>query len=439
MPKVKKAKKVKLVFQSPRGMADILPQDQILWRTVLEKAREIAEFYNFSKIETPLVENTDLFVRTLGEDTELVEKQMFSFRTKGGDVLTIRPEGTAPAARAFIQNGLAASGLPVKLYYDGPMLRHERPQKGRGRAFHQFGIEIFGESDPIYDAQTIQIAFAVLKELKIKDINIQINTIGCRNCRPCWQQYLKTFYQARVNRLCEDCKNRLKNNPLRLLDCSVPSCIDIKEEAPTILNNLCNDCNEHFKEVLEFIESLKLPYVLNNYLVRGLDYYSRTVFEIWLDNAEFLGANLSPSRFSLAGGGRYDYLVETIGGKKTPAVGMALGLERIIEVIKVKNIFSSLKKEPKVFLVQIGETAKKQILPLVEEFRKNKLPLNERLGKNSIMSQLQVANKIGAKFALIFGQKEAFEGNIILRDMNSGVQETIPLEKIIPKLKKRLK
>ena len=438
MPKVKKSKKVKLVFQSPRGMADILPQDQSLWRTVLEKAREIAEFYNFSKIETPLIESTDLFVRTIGEATEVVEKQMFSFRTRGGDNLTIRPEGTAPVARAFIQNGLASLGLPAKLYYDGPMLRHERPQKGRGRSFHQFGIEIFGENDPIYDAQTIQIAFAILKELKIKDVNIQINTIGCRHCRPRWQQYLKTFYQTRYNRLCEDCKDRLKKNPLRLLDCSIPSCSAIKDEAPTILDNLCNDCHTHFKSVLEFIEGLKLPYILNNYLVRGLDYYNRTVFEIWPSNTEFFGANLSSSRFSLAGGGRYDYLVETIGGRKTPAVGMAIGLERVVEIMKVKNLFLSSKKEPKVFLVQIGESAKKQILPLIEGFRKAKIPINERLGKKSIQSQLQAADKTGARFTLIFGQKEVFEDNIILRDMNSGVQETIPLEKIIEKLKKRL-
>ena len=435
--KMKKVKKPKVIFQTPRGMADILPQDQGIWKTILEKAREIAEFYNFSKIETPLVESTDLFVRTIGEATEVVEKQMFSFKTKGGDNLTIRPEGTPPVARAFIQNRLVNLGLPSKLYYEGPMLRYERPQKGRGRAFHQFGIEIFGEVDPIYDAQVILITFIILKELKIKDINIQINTLGCRSCRSQWQQRLKTFYQTRLNSLCEDCKIRLEKNPLRLLDCSDNSCIAIKKEAPIGLDNLCNACNDHFKKVLEFIEELKLPYVLNNYLVRGLDYYSRTVAEIWLDNTEFLGDNLNPSRFSLAGGGRYDYLIEMIGGKNTPAVGMALGLERIVEVLKAKNI-SYLKRNPKVFLIQIGDSAKKQALSLIEEFRRSKIAINEKLGRSSIIAQLQAANKTGASFALIFGQKEAFEGNIILRDMRSGVQETIPLEKIVPKLKKRL-
>ncbi len=439
MPKIKKAKKkTKLIFQSPRGMADILPSDQPIWRAILEKAREIAEFYNFSKIETPMLESTDLFVRTIGEETEVVEKQMFSFRTKGGDSLTIRPEGTAPVARAFIQNGLANLGLPSKLYYEGPMLRYERPQRGRGRSFHQFGIEVFGEADPICDAQVILVAFSILKELKLKNFNIQINTIGCRNCRSYWQQRLKSFYQARLNYLCEDCKARLKVNPLRLLDCSNPDCLALKEEAPFILDNLCSACNNHFKEVLEFVEELKLPYVLNNYLVRGLDYYNRTVFEFWLEDTGFLGANLPPSRFSLGGGGRYDYLIETIGGRGTPAIGVALGLERIVEVIKAKNI-SYPKKNPKVFLVQIGDSAKKQALPLIEEFRKAKIALNERLGKNSIKAQLQAANKTGASFVLIFGQKEAFEDHIILRDMRSGVQETIPLEKIIPKLKKRLK
>lgn len=418
-------------FQSPKGMHDILPTEQPLWEKARKEIKETAEAYNFLRIDTPFLENTELFQRSIGEATDIVEKQMFVFRSKGGDsFLALRPEGTAGAARSYIQHGLSHLGQPLKLYYEGPMFRYEQPQAGRLRQFHQAGFEIIGgEDNPIYDIQIILPIFRLLENLKIKKLIIQLNSIGCRICRPNYRKKLQNYYKAYQKEICGNCSRRFLINPLRLLDCDRPECEEIKKNAPIILDDLCSYCHKHFKGVLEFIEELGLPYQLNPHLVRGLDYYSRTTFEIFTEGFDF----------ALGGGGRYDYLLEMLGGKTAPAVGGAIGIERIVEVMKATNVNLGMKLKPQVFLINIGDLAKKKSLILIEEFIRNGVKITESLGKNSLSAQLRAADGKGVSLALILGQKEAFKESIIIRDMKSGVQEIVLLKKVIAEVKKRLR
>ncbi len=426
----------KFNLHSPKGMHDILPQDQPWWEKIRKEAKEITEYYNFFRIDTALVESTELFERSLGAATDIVEKQMFLLKDKSGDSLVLRPEGTASIVRAYLQHGLSHLGQPVKFYYDGPMFRYERPQAGRYRQFHQFGMEIIGgEFDPIYESQIIVPIFRLLENLKIKKLVLKINTIGCKNCRPVYVQKLKNYYKNHLKEICKDCNYRLKVNALRVLDCKEETCQPVKQGAPTILDSLCAACTRHFKGVLEFLDEVGLPYQLDHFLVRGLDYYNRTVFEIFTEAVAEDGQGFN---FALASGGRYDRLFEVLTGKAVSAVGGAIGMERIIEVMKVLNINVLPRQRPKAFLIHMGDQAKKKSLGLLEEFRKANIPVLESLGKDSLQAQFRNADKVGAVIALIFGQKEVFEESIIIRDMKSGAQETVPLKKIVAVLKKRL-
>ncbi len=418
----------KVSFQSPKGMKDILPAEWPLWEKVFKTAKEVAEFYGFGKIETPILENTDLFVRGVGESTDIVEKEIYSLRTKGGDHLSLRPELTAPVVRSYIQNGMGRLPQPVRLYYISPVFRHENPQAGRYRELHQFGLEVLGgESDPVYDAQVIIATYRFFEELKLKNTIVQINSIGCRVCRPTFIRRLTEYYKNK--KVCKDCERRLKTNPLRLLDCKNEICQPVKAGAPSILNGLCVNCKTHFKGVLEYLDEVAIPYTLNPLLVRGLDYYNRTVFEVFPEG----------SSQAIAAGGRYDYLFETLGGRSTPAVGMAAGIERAIEVATACGGLTSPKPKPRVFLVHVGEITKRKALMLIEEFRKSGIPISEALGKDSLSAQLERAAKMEAPIALIFGQKEAFEENIIIRDMATGVQEAVPIAMATEEVKRRLK
>ncbi|HZX00895.1 MAG TPA: histidine--tRNA ligase [Candidatus Paceibacterota bacterium] len=413
-------------FQSPKGMHDILPADWPLWDKVYKAAKDVADFYNFSRIETPMLESVDLFVRGVGEVTDIVEKEMFVLKTKGGDKLALRPEFTSPVVRSYIENGLHRLPQPLKLYYWGPVFRHEKPQAGRYRQFNQLGFEILGgEGDPIYDSQAIILAYRFLEELKAKNLMVQVNSIGCRVCRPNYKKKLIEYYKKQD--ICKECEGRLEKNPLRLLDCKSDVCQPVKLGAPSILDSLCAACKKHFKEALEYLDEVSIPYTLNPYLVRGLDYYNRTVFEIFREGSDL----------AIASGGRYDYLSEMLGGRPTPATGVAAGLERVVEMLKADLKDQNHKVKSKVFLVHVGEMTKKRALLLVEEFRKANMPVMEALGKDSLSAQLERAAKMNSPFALILGQKEAYEGSIILRDMTTGVQESIPLNKIIEEVKRR--
>lgn len=427
----KKSKKSRgQIITAPKGMHDILPGDQPLWEKIRKVAKETADFYNFLKIDTTMLEKASLFERSLGATSDVIEKQMFLLKTKSGDDLALRPEGTASIARSYIEHGLSHLGQPVKLHYEGPMFRYEQPQAGRLRQFHQVGFEIIGnENDPVYDVQTILACYRFLQDLKINDLDLQINSIGCAKCKPGYQKKLIAYYRPKVKSLCVDCRRRVKLNPLRLLDCKEEACAAFKKNAPNILDSLCSDCRKHLKKVLEFLEEVQVPYNINQFLVRGLDYYTKTVFEIFTN-----GFN-----FALAAGGRYDYLMELLGGRQSYGVGGAVGLERLMEVIKGRNLNLLGKPKPKIYLVHVGELAKTKGLALVETLRKANIDVVESLGKDSLRAQLKSADKLGSGYALIFGQQEAFEQSIIIRDMKSGAQETVPLKKFVEVLKRKLR
>ncbi len=426
-------KQEKLLLQAPKGMHDILPEDQPYWNRLRKATEEIAEFYNFSRIDTPILEDAAIFERGIGGATDIVMKEMFTLKTKGGDRLALRPENTAGIIRAYLEHSLGRVSQPIRLFYFGPFFRYERPQAGRYRQFHQVGFEIIGsDDDPLYDAQTILVCHRLIEELKIKQLVIQLNSIGCRNCRPSYKRKLQEYYKKHESTICKDCKYRVDVNPLRLLDCKNPECAEIKAGAPVIMNHLCAACRNHFKSVLEYLDELGLSYTLNSFLVRGLDYYTRTVFEI---------SSEADPNFAFGGGGRYDYLGEILGGRKTPlpAVGSALGVERLIEIMKTQGISGANRSKAKVFLIQIGDPAKKKALGLIEKFRSANIRVMESLGRESLKGQLKSADKEGVLLALLLGQREVFEESIIIRDMQSGNQETVPTSRVVEEVRKRLK
>ena len=431
MPKVKKQD-----IQSPKGMNDILPQDQPYWQFIIKKASAILADYGFDKIDTPIVEHTSLFTRSVGEVTDIVEKEMYNFKTKGGDELSLRPEGTASIIRAYIEHGMSVMPHPVQLWYFGPFFRHGNPQLGRSRQFHQIGAESLGDDNAAIDAELIFIAYKLLESFGIKNPTVRINSIGDSSCRPQYIKALKDYYRNRGKKVCNKCKGRLKTNILRILDCEEQNCKDLGKDAPQIVDYLDEECKAHFKSVLEFLDEIKISYLLDSHLVRGLDYYTRTVFEIWPEEKE----DGSVLRLALCGGGRYDKLVNALGGPKTPASGWSMGVERVIMMLKELQIsVPDYHPQPKVFIVQLGEMAKRKSLLLFEEFRKHGIAAKASFGRDSIKSQLRIAGRLGIRHVLIMGQKEALDGTAILREMDSGIQETVPIDKILELVKERLK
>mgnify|MGYP001588164173 CR=1 FL=1 len=420
-------------FQAPRGMHDVLPVDQQWWERVRKVVDETASFYNYKRIDTPILEYAELFTRGVGEETDLVQKEMYFVKTKGGDLLALRPEGTASIVRAYIERGMSRLSQPLKLFYEGPMFRHENPQAGRLRQFTQVGLEILGgQNDPIYDAQIILAFERMLSALKIGKVNLKVNSIGCRICRPFYKRQLQEYYKRHEKELCVDCVRRLNTNVLRLLDCKKEGCQSIKEQAPNFLDKLCTACSHHFQGVLEYLDELGIAYGLDHRLVRGLDYYSRTVFEFFTEGP---GSEVG----ALPGGGRYDYLFEMLGGRLTPAVGGAVSFERLIAVMKAQEVKLLAKNHRKVFVVYVGDLAKRKALTLIENLRIAGLSVSEAFGKESLKTQLKIADKGGFSLALILGQKEIYEENVIVRDLRNSLQETVPLNKIVEEIKKRLK
>jgi len=419
----------KPILHNPKGMHDILPVDQPIWEKIRRAVKETADFYNYLKIDTPILENLQLFERPLGETSDVIAKQMFVVKTKGGDQLVLRPEGTASIARAYIQHGLSHVAQPLKLHYIGPMFRYEQPQAGRFRQFYQAGFEIISnDNDAIYDAQIMLACYRMIEALKIKNLRVEINSIGCKNCRPAYRKKLQDYYKNKDKKLCRDCRYRLSSNPLRLLDCKDPNCKELKADAPIFLDSLCIPCSRHFKLVLEYLEEIKIPYLLNHHLARGFDYYTKTVFEIFAEGFDF----------AIAAGGRYDYLIEMLGGRLSPGVGGAIGLDRLVEIIKTTNTNLGIKPKPKIALIHIGELAKKRSLSLIEMLRDEGIDVFDLLGKESLNGQFRLANKMESKLSLIVGQKEAVEESVIIRDMKTGAQETVILIKLAKAIKKRM-
>ncbi|MFA5086914.1 MAG: histidine--tRNA ligase [Candidatus Paceibacterota bacterium] len=425
----------KIKFQNPQGMHDILPEDQPYYEAVFEAAKKVFEFYHFKKIDTPILEPADLFYRGVGQGTDIVEKEMYTFKTKGGkDILTLRPEGTAPIMRAYLQHGMQSMPQPIKVWYCGPFFRHERPQAGRYREFHQFGGEILGERDAVADAELISINYAILQELKLGDLVMKINSIGDDACRPEYRKTLNKFLKSKKTGLCRDCQKRFKTNPLRILDCKNEKCREILADAPQSVDFLCEDCHAHFKEVLEYLEELKIPYILDSGLVRGLDYYSKTVFEIESTDLE------QKNQGSLSGGGRYDNLAKILGNNNAvPACGTAGGIERIIALMKAREYKFKPFTPSQVFLAQISPLAKKRSLAIMEDLRRANIKVAESFSKDSLKAQLGLASKLGIDNVLIIGQKEAIQGTVMMRNMETGKQSEVKQEEIIKEIKQRLK
>lgn len=427
--------KSKQIFQTPKGTNDILPEEQRYWEKIYKVVKDTAADYGYEKIDTPIFENAELYTQGVGAGTDIVEKQMYRFKTAGGDEMVLRPEFTAGIVRAYNQHGMFNMPQPVKFWYFGPAFRYERPQEGRARQFTQFGFEVLGEQDASYDVQIIQMCLNIFKGIGLKEIGVEINSVGCKECRNTYKKELLKYYKNRVIRMCKDCKRRYKDNPLRLLDCKEEECQAYKMNAPHAVDILCDACKAHFKGILELLDELGISYVLNHFLVRGLDYYSKTVFEFYhrIEDSEE-----RKSQSALGGGGRYDYLAQMLGGRDTPAVGLGCGVERIILLMKKLGVKAPISRPANVFLVQLGGLGKKKAMKLFEELRDGGIHIAEAFGKDSIKSQLKVADKIGVKYSLILGQKEALDGNVILREMSSGAQETVPIEKIIKILKNKL-
>ena len=428
VPKRKSKHKKEIITVT--GFRDILPQDQHYWQKIIRSVNNVATDYGFGLIEIPILEYSELYVKGTGKQTDIVEKEMFAFVDQGGDSLAVRPEGTPGVVRAYVQHGMVNNTQPVKMYYYGPMFRHEKPQAGRFRQFFQAGFEAIGDAGPVIDAQLILMGYNIISELGL-DTVIQVNSIGCPDCREEYKKALIKYYKQHQKTLCENCLNRLAKNPLRLLDCKEESCQKVKEEAPQILDYLDDECKKHFMKVLEYLDELNVPYVLNPRIVRGLDYYNRTVFEYWsTDDIE--GKN------ALGAGGRYDGLVELMGGRdKTPACGFALGVDRLMARLRDQDPTLIDEERPDVFFAQLGESAKKKSLVMYESLRK-KFKMAQAFNKDSLKAQLELANKLRVKFCLILGQKELSEGTIMLRDMSGGVQEIINLDKIDNEIAKRL-
>lgn len=420
------AKKVR--FQSLRGMRDILAEDAAFYRRAEEAFRTIATRHGFHEIQTPVVEPAELFVRTSGETSDIVHKELYGFRDRSDHEIALRPEGTAGVARAFIQHGMASLPQPVRLFYTASMYRYERPQARRYREHRQFGLEVFGSADPALDAQIILMAWQAYRALGLRDVVVQVNSIGEEESRKKIRKLIVDALKPHDSKLSEIVQRQLKENPLRILDSKDSAMQPLIENIPPLVDQLTADDRDHFTQVLEYLDQVGVRYELNPRLVRGLDYYTRTVFE-------FVASAENP--IAIGSGGRYDKLVEHIGGPRTPAVGMGNGLDRIVDAMKQQKVGRG-EDPPQVFLVQLGDAAKRISFTLMDELTGNGISVTSALGKDSIRSQLKLADKLGAPLALIIGQKEAMDRSIIVRDMASGMQETLPVGKVAEHLQRRL-
>jgi histidyl-tRNA synthetase len=416
-----------MLYQAPRGTTDILPQEQAYWRYLEQMVAHTAQLYGYQRLDAPTFEDSRLFTRSVGEDTDIVTKEMYTFEDRGGSWLTLRPEGTAPVCRAYLEHGLKNLPQPVKLYYIAAIFRYERPQAGRYRQHHQFGYEAIGDDDPALDGEVIDMAWRFLASIKLKRLSLQLNSIGCKKCRPGYVAALKSYYKSHTQALCPDCKSRLERNPLRLLDCKQEACLKVAESAPKSVDYLCPECADHFRQLKRYLELLGLPFTVNNQLVRGLDYYTRTVFEIQPQGG---GA-----QSTLAGGGRYDDLIEELGGKPTPALGFAAGMERIILNLKKQKIEAPPLPKPQVFIAYIGQAAKNEAVKLAANLRRGDIGVIAALGDKSLKAQLRQANNLGASQTVIIGEAELKSGTVIVRDMASAEQKTVPISKLAGELR----
>ena len=410
------------MYQVPRGTSDILPEEQVYWRHIEQKVANICQLYGYERIDSPAFEDTGLFTRSVGEGTDIVEKEMYTFSDKGGNQITLRPEGTAPVCRAYLEHGLHNRPQPVKLYYLASIFRYERPQAGRYRQHYQFGCEAIGDDDPSLDAEVIDMAWQFFRLLNLRHLSLQLNSIGCKQCRPGYLGVLKDYYAKHTKELCPDCKIRIDRNPLRLLDCKQPSCQQVANAAPRSVDYLCPECETHFNRLKGYLKLLEIPFTPNHRLVRGLDYYTRTVFEL---QPEAAGA-----QSTLVGGGRYDDLIEELGGKPTPAIGFAMGIERIILNLKKQAIHIPPLPRPRVFIAHIGDEARDEAIKLASGLRQADLGIIVATGNKSLKAQLRQANNLGVRYAVIIGEEEVKKSTVSLRDMTTAQQKNVPTSEL---------
>lgn len=415
-----------MLTNAPRGTKDILPDTVGEWTYVEQKIRELCDRYGYQEIRTPMFEHTELFHRGIGEGTDVVDKEMYTFTDRGQRSITLRPENTASAVRAYLQNKLYGENSLTKLFYIGSMFRYDRPQAGRMREFHQFGIEALGEENPAVDAEVIMLAMDFLTSLGLKDLKLSLNSVGCPKCRPIYRKVLQDYFRDKLDTLCDDCKDRFERSPLRILDCKTDADKPFMPAAPKITDCLCDECKDHFHKVQEYLTQAGVEFELDPRLVRGLDYYTKTAFEI---KYALLGA-----QSAIAGGGRYDGLIEEIGGKPTPAVGFASGLERVLLALEKQELLPEMTKTADAFVVALGESASGPAFKLLTKLRQAGLKANMDYAGRSMKAQMKQANKAKARFALIIGEDEVKESCVMLKDMEKSEQQKVSFDTIIEKL-----
>lgn len=410
-----------LITKKIKGTEDVLPKESYRWQFIEKIMREEAAAYGFREIRTPVFEHTELFARGVGQTTDVVQKEMYTFDTKGGESVTLRPEGTAGAARAVLEHALENDGLPIKASYFVSCYRYEKPQAGRLREFHQFGLEVYGTQSPVADAELICAAQSIFNRLQIGQLRLEINSIGCPECRANYHKALKAYFEQYKSELCDTCLSRLEKNPMRILDCKSPICSKIAEGAPKITDYLCDECEKHFEAVQKYLDSAGVKYTVNPTIVRGLDYYTKTVFEFVTD---CIGA-----QGTVCGGGRYDGLIEELGGKHLPSLGFAMGLERLLMVMDKQGIEIPDFNECKLYIAAMGESANEKSFELANALRECGMEVQTDIVGRGLRAQMKYADKIGAKYSMVIGDNELEQNKATVKNMNTGKQYEISIDK----------
>ena len=420
-----------MLSKAPRGTKDITPKDVYKWHYVEKKFREICALYGYEEIRTPIFEHTEVFARSVGDTTDVVQKEMYSFTDRGDRQLSLKPEGTAGVIRSFIENKMYADTQPTKLYYITPCFRYERPQAGRQRQFHQFGIEVLGSDGPSVDAEVISLAVQFFNEMGLKNLSVNINSVGCPTCREEYNRKLKEYLDKKVDVLCETCLERKDKNPMRVIDCKNPQCKENLQDIPFMIDHLCDDCKEHFEKLQTYLKEMDIDYVVDKTIVRGLDYYRKTAFEII--------SNDIGSQSTVCGGGRYDGLVEMLGGPKgISGIGFGLGVERLLLTLENNNIEIKNPKSTDIYIATIGDEAKTKSFKLIKDLRTNHISAdNDHLGK-SLKAQFKYSDKLNAKYTVVIGDDELANDTATLKNMQTSEQTTIKLSELVDELKKRL-
>lgn len=412
-----------LITKAIKGTKDVLPNDVYKNQYIEATCLGVAEQFGFKEIRTPVFEHTELFQRGVGDTTDVVQKEMYTFDDKGGRSITLRPEGTAGAVRSYLENGLCNEALPQKVCYNTSCYRYEKPQAGRLREFHQFGVECFGSASPLADAEIIALAKTIFDNLEVKELSLEINSIGCPACRAEYHKALKEYFSARKDELCDTCKDRLERNPMRILDCKSPVCSEIAKDAPVMLDYLCDECREHFDKVQEYLKAQDIAFNINPKIVRGLDYYTKTVFE-------FVSSSIG-AQGTVCGGGRYDGLVEELGGQKTASLGFAMGLERLMLLMEAQNCPFPEPQTADLFIVALGDKAVLKALEISKDMRAEGFGCLMDLNRRSVRAQMKYADKLGAKFNLVIGDNEVESGCAKLKNMATGEETEIQLETFV--------